>query len=103
MSEVRVWICQCLCPQRHAILAVSGEADSEASAEELRLKCEAAVEGMLDAGLLNPWCGLCKAERDTWRFELGRTRWRTMAEAEKPLRESEAEQAAVRRLFGDSP
>jgi hypothetical protein len=103
VSEQRVWIAQCLCPQRHAILAAGGEADGEAAATEaVTYPLRKFVEGMLQSGALNPWCGLCSARPSTWRYELGRTRWRTIEEAEPHLRGSEAAQAVTRSLFGDS-
>jgi len=102
MSETRVWIAQCLCPDRHAILAASGEADSEPAAmSTIAWPLREAIEAALHTGVLNPWCGLCKAGSETWRYEVGRTRYRTMAEAENPLRENEAKQAATRAAFGD--
>ena len=52
---------------------------------------------------LNPWCGLCRTRSDTWKFELARTRWRTMAEALPELNELEAENAVARALLDDRP
>jgi hypothetical protein len=101
-DEQRVWIAQCLCPERHAIFAASGEADSEsAAAEALTEPLREAVERMLRSGAINPWCGLCSARPATWRYELGRTRWRTMEEAEPILKQLAAGQAVARLLFGD--
>src|SRR5579864_7504118 len=83
----RVWIVQCLCPARHCILAAADEAESEVEAERtIRQPLRRRIAEMLAAGVLNPWCGLCDAKRATWRFELRRTRFETMAEAEAPLR-----------------
>ena len=56
---------------------------------------------MVGSGTINPWCGLCKAPIESWRYELGRTRFASMAEAEPVLRQSEREQSAVRRIFGE--
>lgn len=97
-----VWIAQCLCPQRHAILAASGEAEDQATAEkDLIEPLRAHVTRMIGSGTINPWCGICKAPLESWRYEVGRTRFATMAEAEPVMRQSEREQAEVRRMFGD--
>ena len=99
-----VWLAQCLCPQRHAILAASGMAEDRAAADACVTKpLRTHVMRMIGSGTINPWCGLCKAPAETWRYELERMAFASMAEAEPVLRESEREQAIVRRLFGDSP
>jgi hypothetical protein len=98
---MRVWIAQCLCPQRHAICATSGKAKDVTDASELAVSLRAQVREMIDDGTINPWCGLCAAKAETWTYELGRTRFGSMQEAEPELRQSEREQAHVRRLFGD--
>jgi hypothetical protein len=95
----RVWIAQCLCPQRHAILAASGEADDREAAEDAVLSpLRDHVEALLTAGTLNPWCGLCKSASPSWTYELGRTRFRSMEEAMPALKRSEAEQALTRAM-----
>lgn len=97
-----VWIAQCLCPQRHAICAASGEAeDGRDAAESLIKPLRENVSRMIGSGTINPWCGLCHADVETWTYELGRTRFTSMQEAEPELRQNEREQAHVRRLFGD--
>jgi hypothetical protein len=97
-----VWLCQCLCPGRHCILAASGEADSEAeAARTVRAPFRRQVVALLAAGTLNPWCALCDANRATWRYELRRTRFATMAEAEPALLEAEARNFAANLAFGD--
>lgn len=99
---MRVWIAQCLCPDRHCICAMAGEAENRDDAEK---EIETALRGhmavFVKAGHINPWCGLCKAGSETWTYELGRTRYRTMQEAKPRLKQMEAEQAAVRAVFGD--
>jgi hypothetical protein len=100
--QKRVWIAQCLCPQRHAILAAGGEAEDHSAAEEALIKpLRTQVTRMIGSGTINPWCGLCKAPIESWRYEVGRTRFASMAEAEPHLRQNEREQAVVRRAFGD--
>lgn len=98
----RVWIAQCLCPRRHAILAASGVAEDQPTAEESLVKpLRTHVTRMIGSGTINPWCGLCRAPLESWRYELGRTRFTSMEEAEPHLRQSEREQSEVRRTFGD--
>jgi hypothetical protein len=97
-----VWIAQCLCPMRHAILAASGEAADEAEAiKEFRNPLAEGIALALRIGVLNPWCSICNAKPETWDIELGRTSFATMAEAEPSLRKLQDEQMATRALFGD--
>lgn len=98
-----VWIAQCLCPERHAIMAVSGEADNAEDAADITWALREKVEELLHSRAINPWCGLCNALSFTWRYELGLTRFRTMEEATAELRRNEAEQAVTRQLYGDMP
>jgi hypothetical protein len=99
-----VWIAQCLCPQRHAILAAAKEAEDQRAAEESVLApLREQVAAWLRSGSLNPWCGLCNSPSETWRYELGRTRHRSMAEAMPELKESEKQQQMTARLWGDLP
>jgi hypothetical protein len=98
-----VWICQCLCPQRHCILATAGEVDDGETGfpEKSQTTLRSAIGDMIAAKAINPWCGLCHATRDTWTYEARRTRYRTMQEAQPEFKRLEAEQAAVAALFGD--
>lgn len=98
----RVWIAQCLCPQRHAILAAADEADDREAAETIVLSpLRAGLAALMAAGTVNPWCGLCKAASETWSYELDRTRFATMAQAIPELRRCEAGQALTRAIFGE--
>jgi hypothetical protein len=100
--SVRVWIAQCLCPQRHCILATAGEAENEAAAEAtVAGPLRKQVAELLKSGEINPWCGLCNARAETWRYDLARSRFRSMEEAAPDLLRSEVEQAATRALWGD--
>lgn len=99
---MRVWVAQCLCPARHCIIASAGEAESVGAATVVVLDAlQEAVEAAMANGSLNPWCGICRAEAETWQYELARTRYRSMQEAMPHLREAEEQQAVIRR-FGDS-
>lgn len=98
---MRVWIAQCLCPDRHCILAVSGEAEGVADATtEILDPLRAQVSALVKTGAINPWCGICRAADVTWRYELGRTRFRTMEEARPELEASQREQAVTRAVMG---
>jgi hypothetical protein len=88
-----VWITQCLCPQRHCILAAAGQADSRSAAEAtLKAPLVEQIAELLATRELNPWCGLCGRMAGTWRYELARTRFRTMDEAWPELKKLESEQ-----------
>jgi hypothetical protein len=103
-EEQRVWIVQCLCPQRHCIMATAGEAaGAEAAEEQIAVPLREAVADALRSQVMNPWCGICRAERATWRYETARTRFRTMDEAKPELVRVQAEQMAVAAVFGDIP
>ena len=98
----RVYLAQCLCPQRHAILAASGEALDQIEAEaEVLAPLKAAIGRLVAMGGIGRECGLCGASDDTWTYDVGRTPWRTMAEAKPHLEELERQQAAVNAAFGD--
>src|SRR5262249_39276135 len=99
-----VWICQCLCPQRHAILASTGEMeDAEQARRKIEVPLRHAIAELLEQQTLNPWCGLCNARVDTWFYETRRTKFRTMAEAAPMLAATEAEMGITRAVFGDMP
>lgn len=96
-----VWICQCLCPDRHAIMAAVNEAENEAHAQHLKTELRRQVLGLLKAGALNPWCAICGAKLATWRYELGRSRFATMEEAMPHMQQSQAENLAANVVWGD--
>ena len=97
-----VWITQCLCPQRHCIMATMGEAAGRAAAREtIEAPLIERIAVKLATRELNPWCGLCGARSGTWKFELARTRWRTMTEAMPEAKQLEGEQVVTAALWGD--
>jgi hypothetical protein len=91
-------IVQCLCPLRHAIMALAYETDSGIPAALHAAVMEAALKNVLDAGIeahmLNPWCGLCGSRE--WHYEDGATRFRTLEEAEPELARLQAQNLAAR-------
>lgn len=98
-SERRVWIVQCLCPQRHCIVAVADEATNEAEAFPLIATLRDRVAALIADKMINPWCELCQAPRERWQFELARTRFATIAEAGPELAKAEADQRASAALL----
>lgn len=97
MTKPRVWIAQMLCPKRHCIAAL---VDVCADKAEARRKLGDVLSPQIDQLGVNPWCGLCGAPRERWHIELRRTSWRTMEEAEAPLRESEVRQVLTSLVYG---
>jgi hypothetical protein len=99
-SEERVWIIQCLCPQRHCVFA--GAFASHGTAEQLKeqeQKVLESLDGLISSGAINPWCAICRAKRETWRLETGKTSFRTLDEAMPALRLIEAKQKATALLL----
>ena len=90
----RVWLAQCLCPQRHAILAAASQADGLEKAQTIARELQQHIAALLANNLLNPWCGLCRAPRTTWKIELFETRYATLEEAQPTLRKIEEENIA---------
>jgi hypothetical protein len=92
MSEPRaVLLLQCLCPARHCIIALAGEAPP-ATAEEMKDRAVVALEAAIESKAINPWCELCKAPRGFWSFEVAELPGRTLAEIMPELKRQEAAQ-----------
>lgn len=100
-QERRVWIAQCLCPQGHCVLAAVDEAEAEPL--DLVARLRDGVTTAQDAGVINPWCGLCNAAAASWRYECARTAFRSVEEAMPALREIERQQRLIADLWGDMP
>lgn len=103
-------IVQCLCPQRHAILAIAYEPGITAAQEDfggtddITLTEENAadylrsmVEGLVKRQSLNPWCGVCHSRQFT--YEDRPTRFATMREAIPELQRLEDAQQRTRVFF----
>lgn len=98
----RVWIAQCLCPQRHCIMAAAGEAaDADAADQTVGTELREQVAALLQSGAVNPWCGLCRSPVESWHYELGRTPFRSLAEAMPALRQEEEKQRLTAAVLGD--
>ena len=99
---MNVWVCQCLCPSRHCIMAAAAEAETEADAETLtRAPLRREIVQLLKSGAMNPWCALCNANRSTWRYEVRRTTFATMDDAASSLAVLQAENVATNLVWGD--
>ena len=97
-----VWLCQCLCPSRHCMLATLGEAETEAEAlTAVRAPLRRKLVQLVRDGAINPWCALCGANRATWRYELRRTEFATLDAAVSKAKVLEAENAITNERFGD--
>lgn len=104
MAKTHVWIAQCLCPNRHTIVAAAGDASGVTDAQTAVLEpLREQVTKLLIANVLNPWCGLCHAPASAWTYEVRRTAFATMDEAEPALRQLQAEQIVTAALWGDIP
>jgi hypothetical protein len=88
-SEPRVWIVQCMCPQRHCIMAVSSVCATVAELKILIQSLQTTIAQMIDRKALNPFCGICGCPSSKWRYESGRTRFKSKEEAEPALRRAE--------------
>jgi len=105
---------QCLCPKRHAILALMFPA-SLSDEEALNLLKQAVliaihperygplvVEELKAKGVpvpFNPWCGLCGAKPDSWAYEVGFMKAQDWDDALKQAKQSEADQRVTAELM----
>lgn len=98
MAERRVWVAQLLCgDNRHMIAGLAGECDDEQDADRVLGR---PLWPQVERLGVNPWCAICGSPREKWRVELGRTVWKTMDEANKPLKQNASEQALANILLG---
>lgn len=94
-----IHIIQCLCPQRHCVLAVAYDDAKTTGKEALELFQSAVLMAVEGAGL-NPWCGLCQSQ--DWFYEDGVTRFTTLEEAKPFLKQCEADQLASRAIIDET-
>lgn len=95
-----IHIVQCLCPDRHCIMAVAYD-DAVTDGEEAQRKLQGVIKQAVDAGgVINPWCGICQS-RDFY-YEDGVTRFRTMEEAMPALEQGQRDQLASRALINEA-
>ena len=96
-----VWIAQCLCPARHAILAAVDECPTPAHVARLESSLRARVTEWIKNKTLNPWCGICHAPVGRWRYEVGRSKFASYAEAQAAMKKTEAENIATGMVLGE--
>lgn len=99
MSEKRVYVVQCLCPERHCVLAVAMEGATEQE-EAILTASTKEIEGAFSSGMFRRECGICHAKE--LRFELMRTPFKTMEEARPALMETQLEQLATRATIDEA-
>lgn len=95
-----VWICQCLCPLRHAILAAANEGDEIWAHTTLIEELKTQIGRMIILGQINPWCGICRSPLESWNYEVARTKFRTLEEGLPELDRGAAANAAARLILG---
>lgn len=79
--------------------ACAAEKENAADAQALLSQLRQVVGDLLQ-GHMNPWCAICSAEAAGWRYELGRTRFTTIAEAKPTFEEEARANELANRLFG---
>jgi len=94
---MRVYIAQVLCPNRHCIIGVAKEYETEEEAQELLAEAHNRHQTMLRTRMINDYCGICLSK--TVVIELGLLKAKTMEEAEPVLKELERRQAATAAFF----
>lgn len=83
-----VYLTQCLCPQRHAIIALAFEAESDHEAVAVHQPdMIARMKTFFKSGAINAHCGICGSTE--LFFETGRTRFKTVDEATPALEHTE--------------
>lgn len=99
----RVWIAQCLCQDRHTIIAVAGLAHDVEEAQTSLGQLRTGINDALKKHLISPWCGLCHAPAADWKYEVRPSRFVILAEAEPTLRDLEMKNIVTNALWGDIP
>jgi hypothetical protein len=94
--DKRIRIVQCLCPKRHAILAIA-YTPADLTDDDVTEALTSQVRSMIQHGVLDPWCGICGAT--AWHCEIGQTAFATMEEAAPHLKDIEAENLRARNFL----
>ena len=89
-----IWITQWLCPNRHANIALAWD-DQTTTAQQV----EEEGEALYNKEVFNRWCGICHGEL---HVEHGRTKYKTMEEAEPALKEVEQLNLAARNILSSN-
>lgn len=99
-----VKLCQCLCPERHCIMACAAEIKGEITEAQLQKTLSEAIDALIRDKKINSHCGLCGAEKETFTFEVKDTPWESQEEAQPFLAAAELAQlhtAAMQERFPD--
>jgi hypothetical protein len=90
-----IYIIQCLCPQRHAIMAVSYDPE-ELPHDVAMATFQSSIEEWVRKEVIDPWCGICHSRE--WHYEPAKTKYKTMEEAAVELSKIETANRASRRI-----
>jgi hypothetical protein len=93
----KVYIAQLMCPERHCVVGMAGEFESQQEAEPALSHLLGLMFGEMVRGGVKEECGLCHATR--LRVEVAPSRFRTMEEATPVLRELEERQRLTREFL----
>lgn len=92
-----ILITQCLCPERHCILAVAFDDEvTPTSTAEKQLR--EMIDELVASGTLKKECAICRRERPL-HLETGATKFKSLAEAEPILRQLARRQEATREFL----
>lgn len=86
-----ILLAQCLCPQRHCILAATHPDDGTDLVQYLKNQLLALIRG----NQIDPWCGICGAKAREWKYEVATTPFATMEEALPVIAQEQAKQLAT--------
>lgn len=90
-----IYIIQCLCPQRHAIMAVAYDPE-ELPHDVAMATFQQQIEEWVSKQVIDPWCGICHSRE--WRYERAKSKYKTMDEAGAELSKMETANRASRRI-----
>lgn len=90
-------IMQCLCPDRHCILAVAFDEQVTSTSEAERRLWEM-IEDLVSSRILKRDCAICRRERPL-HLETGTTKFKSLAEAEPILRQLARRQEMTREFL----
>jgi hypothetical protein len=93
-----------MCQHRHTVLAGAAvAADRRKAVPAAVVPLREALDRLVAAGTINPWCGICGAPRETWKVDLGRTAFRTLEEATPALAEIQQQNLLAQAIMGGHP
>jgi len=93
---MKVHITQCLCPQRHCMLAMAWE-EPHMTPKKAESTLQEIIDGGVARGLLRKCCGVCGSSE--LRCEDGLTQFDSLEEAEGEIVRLQAENLKTRRML----